>query len=121
MLVDETLVAEPEADARNIAILKFAGAIKDRSYQDFAASLQELFASGYSRLVVDLTDVTAISSAAAGCIIDALAKADERGGMLVFLRPSASVRAFFQLFELADSVTVAADLSNALLALDSGA
>jgi len=62
--------------------------------------LVDLIGNGYNRIVLDLTDVDAIDSAALGAIMGGLRKAREAGGDLRIVAPSTEVGAVLELTNL---------------------
>ena len=99
---------------RGTVVLRPAGALDAHTFQQFETCLNDLFRSGYYKLVVDLSAVEYLSSSGAGVFIGSAAQAREHGGNIVLLNPISNVKAVFDLLGLAKVLPVCHSINEAM-------
>ena len=68
-----------------IDLLKVSGVIDAHTFEHFDDAIQEVFSEGRFRLVLDMSDISYVSSAGAGVLIGSANEADANGGGLLLL------------------------------------
>jgi len=96
------------------AVLNVGGFLDAHTFEKLESHISGLFKNGIYKVVVDLSQVEYISSAGAGVFIGALSEAQENGGNIVLLNPSANVMEVFDLLGLSQIFNVARDKNTAL-------
>lgn len=87
-------------------MITLRGFLDAHTFEQLDTAIQELFAQGKYRLVVDLKDVEYISSAGAGVFIGSLAIAQENGGNIIITQPTQNVQEVFDLLGLSQIFTI---------------
>jgi anti-sigma B factor antagonist len=99
-----------------IDIVKVSGFLDAHTFEQLEEAINNLFAQGRYRLIVDLTNVDYISSAGAGVFIAALSESEENGGKIVLLNPTKAVLDVFDLLGLTQIFSVVGDRQEATAA-----
>ncbi len=81
-----------EIETRDMAVLRIQGELDFTARSDFQDATKALLASSLNKLVVDLTQVTQISSLFIGSLIDAGIKAKAEKRSLAVMAPRKLVR-----------------------------
>ncbi len=98
-------------------LIKLRGFLDAHTFEQLDTAIQDLFADGKYRLVVDLKDVEYISSAGAGVFIGSLAIAQETGGNIIITQPTQNVQEVFDLLGLSQIFTIFASPEEGLAQL----
>ncbi|MCI0341046.1 MAG: STAS domain-containing protein [Planctomycetales bacterium] len=106
-----------EAIAPGVVRIQLRGALGAPSHHQLAEILATLIRGGTVRLVVDCSEVEAISSAGAAACVVAAGHAQARGGNIVLLRPSTPVRELLGVLGIDGVIPYAQDLEEALARL----
>jgi anti-anti-sigma factor len=85
-----------------VAILEVEGEIDAHTACELERALSELLAEGHSRLVLDASQMSFISSAGLRVIVYAYREASQRGGQLRLCELNAQVRRVFEMAALDD-------------------
>ncbi|MCZ7646977.1 MAG: ATP-binding protein [Planctomycetota bacterium] len=104
---------------RFCARLSIAGRIGSQDHHAIREIVHDLIANWSNKLIVDLQDCTLIDSQGIGLLVEARARAMERGGKVVLLNPVASVRQALDLIGILDVIPTFVNLSAAFRALES--
>lgn len=112
MVADDFKLQTENCDG-GVVLLRLGGYLDAHTYERLDQHIAKLYADNKIRLVVDLAEVSYISSAGAGVFIAALNDAHERKGNVVLLNPSSNVRevlemlGFNQIFHIATEISAA--------------
>lgn len=101
---DSKLRVELKCAENGLTWLRLRGSIDTANYSVLDAALKELFFKNCHRVVLDCADVSYISSAGIGIIINALAEAQANRGNLVLMNTSPIAARTLRLFGLQDIV-----------------
>lgn len=97
-----------------IVEIRTDGDIDANTYENVETCVQNLFNEGHHKLIFNLGGVGYISSAGAGVFIQAVGAAQDNGGNIVLLNPSASVKDVFEVLGLAEIFPYATTLEESL-------
>ncbi len=92
-----------ELDTRDVGVVRvvrLSGPLDAVASGDVRKQLSELVREGFSRLVIDLEDVSRIDSTGLGALVTTLKAARDRGGELVLASLSPAVRTVVELTRL---------------------
>ncbi len=106
-----------ESLAPGVVQIQLRGALGAPSHHGLAETFATLIRGGTVRLVLDCSDLEAISSAGAAACVVAASHAQARGGNIVLLRPSAPVRELLGVLGLDTIIPYAEDLAAAFACL----
>jgi Ca-activated chloride channel family protein len=116
--------AAPEAADLNVAtevkgergavVVRLAGKLDAVTFVQVEETLNDLFRKGCFKLIVDLSSVQYISSAGAGVFIGARTQAEQHGGNVVLVSPTANVREVFELLGLTQLFPICQGLPEAM-------
>ncbi len=95
------------------SLVKLGGFLDAHTFEQLDESIQDIFDSGVSKIIVDLAGVEYISSAGAGVFIGSLALAQEKGGNIVLVNPTENVKEVFDLLGLSQIFTITASVAEA--------
>lgn len=107
--IDEDLSAQ-----ENLAILRLTGAVDAHTFDQLEECVENLFAKGVQRLIIDMRNVKYASSAGIGVFIGALAKARQHQGDLLLMNLTPDVKEVFDVLGLTQMFFVAPDKAVAL-------
>ena len=107
-------------ESRSAATVRCKGFIDAHTFDRLEESLDGLLDRGVLRVVVDLGEVTYISSAGLGVLVAAYHQTEERGGILLLARPRPQVRAVLRDTGLEELFVIAKSEDEALRYLDTG-
>jgi len=82
------------------ALLAVSGYLDAHTFEEMEKVMERLFDANIYKIIVDLSQLSYISSAGAGVFISKVGQATENGGNIVFLRPSEPVMEVFDLLGL---------------------
>ena len=116
-MVTEDFTLQSEDCANGAVLLKLGGYLDAHTYERLDQHIARLFADKHYRLVVDLSQVSYISSAGAGVFIGALTDAQEQKGNVVLLNPSPNVREVLDMLGFNQIFKIAGTLDEALTTL----
>lgn len=85
---------------KGITHLKVVGVIDGNTYEKMEKQINTLFAASRYKLVVQMDQVTYISSAGAGVFMTAVGTAQDHGGNIVILKGTKEVKDVFELLGL---------------------
>jgi len=85
---------------RSISKVEVNGYLDAHTFDEFESTLIDLFDEGQYKIIVDMKNVPYISSAGAGVFIWAHGQANNNGGDIVILNPSANVAEVLELLGL---------------------
>ena len=85
--------------AGGVTIIKFTGHVDSDSYTVLGNALDNLLKQGTTKIVVDLSEVTYMSSAGWGVLVGNLKKARDNRGNIVLAALSEEVKAVYELIE----------------------
>ncbi|MBI3272950.1 MAG: anti-sigma factor antagonist [Planctomycetes bacterium] len=97
----------------DIEIFAVHGFLDGSSYEEAERWIEEVFAAGRYRIIVDLSDCQYMSSAGLGVFFGAIGRAQEQGGDIILVAPSPRVKEVFDLMGLSQCATFAADVEAA--------
>lgn len=83
-----------------VTLMSVAGWLDAHTFESLEKAIANLFREGHVRLAVDLGGVEYISSAGAGVFIGTLTAGREKGGDIVLMNPTESVREVFDMLGL---------------------
>jgi anti-sigma B factor antagonist len=98
-------------------LMRLHGYLDAHTYERLDAAIARLFGEQRYRLIVDLSEVSYISSAGAGVFIGALTDAQEHSGNVVLLKPSANVREVLEMLGFNQIFKIVEDEQTALNAV----
>lgn len=101
-------------------ILRCRGFIDSHTYLGLEEPLDSALARDAMRIVVDLGEVTYVSSAGLGVLVGAHKQAEERGGLLVLACPRPEIRTVLEDTGLADLLVIARSENEALRYSEAG-
>lgn len=110
----EQLVVQTREIQPGIHEVRLEGALDFSNAQRLESILNDLFAKGIYRLVVNLRGMTYVSSVGLGCFISSLDVATQNDGNLVFTETPADIQGIFTLSGLAHVLRFAPDEGAAL-------
>lgn len=96
-----------------IAHVKAIGTLDAATYEKMDKTIKNLFSKGYYKLIVNLEQVSYISSAGAGVFIGVVGTAQENNGHILLLRPSTMVHDVFDVLGLLEIFPAAQSLEEA--------
>jgi anti-anti-sigma factor len=108
-------------DGTDIWIVTLSGPIGVSTYEKLDETLAGLFEEEQFRLVVDMQNVSYVSSAGAGVLINAMTQCKDRGGMLVLANVTPNVWEVLELLQLESVLPVATSLPAAVSACSAAA
>lgn len=114
MAVAEELTVQRRERAEGVAMLILTGSINAKTSAQLEAAIQEVCKAGMWNLVLDLANVTYISSSGAGVLMKAFLEARDNQGKLVLATVPASVANILDLLNLQGIIPVAPDVQTAL-------
>ncbi len=71
-----------------VTVLRIAGELRDANQKEFAEAVQGHLDAGRSRLALEFSGLSYVSSAGLGAIVHVTAQANTRGGRIVLAAPS---------------------------------
>jgi len=89
-----------EALSPDVTLVSVAGWLDAHTFESMEKAIANLFKEGRVRLAVDLGNVEYISSAGAGVFIGTLTSGRAKGGDIVLMNPTSSVREVFDMLGL---------------------
>lgn len=89
----------------DITVVNVIGFLDAHTFEYMENTIERLFQDGRYRIVINLGDVDYISSAGAGVFIGSYQAAADKGGAIVLLNPSDSVKEVFDLLGLSQLFT----------------
>lgn len=104
---------EPLGDAQAVAI-RCHGDLDAHTFEHLDEAINAAFDEGTRLLAVDLSGVPYMSSAGIGVLIGSRTEAEDRGGKLVLVNPTATVRDVFESMGFDAVFEIAQDDANAL-------
>ena len=96
-----------------VVLLKIVGGIDAHTFEHLEATLQDLFANGSYRLILDMSEVKYISSSGTGVLVSALSQARDHTGNIVVLSPSRGVQEVFDILDVTGLFLAVADRAQA--------
>lgn len=108
------LTIERKLVDKGAILLTVNGIIDAKTFDRLETALQEVLDRGGGRIVVELADVSYISSAGIGVLMNAMSEAHRRHGELVLLNLSPQVAEIFDALHLTGLFKSAPDLASAL-------
>lgn len=94
----------------NIMMLEIKGEVDAYTSQDLSKTLEDMLGDGYHKIVVEVSQMTFISSAGIRAILYAHKQAVQMGGELRFVGPTDQVRrifeitGYFEIFQISDNL-----------------
>ena len=98
----------------NTVLLEPVGCLDAHTFEKMEQAIRGLFKEKVFRIIVSLPMLDYISSAGAGVFIGNITPAQEKGGNIVLVNPSANVREVFDLLGLSQIFPMADDVEEAL-------
>ncbi|MCY3019266.1 MAG: STAS domain-containing protein [Planctomycetota bacterium] len=92
---------------KKVDVLRLSGELDAHTSKQVQAAINELFAAGHCQLVIDLQNLTYMSSAGAGLFIVVQSEAEEKGGQVVLVNPAPPARYVFDLLGLTAQFRIA--------------
>lgn len=105
-----------EAIGGAIDLITVSGSLDAHSFEEFETAVNNLFAQGRFKIIVDMANLDYISSAGAGVFIAAHTEAEENGAKLVLLSPTKTVAEAFDILGLTEVFSTAKDREEAMAA-----
>lgn len=96
--------------APGVMVINVTGWLDAHTFELMEQAVNNLFAAGTFKLIINLAGVEYISSAGAGVFIGALSSAKEQGGEIVLMNPTQPVREVFDLLGLSQIFKFAANV-----------
>ena len=106
-------------DANGIVILKLRGSLDADTVYEWEAVLDKVIRAKEYRLIMDLAELTYISSAGVGTFIGCIGEVREKGGDIIFLNLSTHILRIFDLLGFTKLFKVMEDKEAALAAFAS--
>lgn len=100
---------------RDVLVIKADGGLNAHTAQEFVSNLEDLIAAGLSKIVVDCTALSYISSYGLGVLIRLHGKLAKRGGDVKICGVKSTVLGVLQLTKLDQVFGIYPDVSRALL------
>ena len=97
-----------------VVVLRLSGALDAHNFDEVDNIFQELFAEDSYKIVLDMEDVSYISSAGVGTLVNSTMQCKENGGNLVLIKISDRLREVLTELGLLDILQHADDLKPAL-------
>jgi anti-anti-sigma factor len=94
-------------------IVRLQGSIDSSNVATLEGTLTRIFDAGVSRIAIDLGEVPFMSSAAYCCLLGAHDRARRNGGVVVFVRPSSTIRDVFSILGFPTGLSYAEDFIEA--------
>jgi anti-anti-sigma factor len=94
-------------------IVRLQGSLDASNVALLDGTLTRLFDRGIARIAIDLGDVPFMSSSAYCCLLGAHDRARRSGGIVVFVRPSSSIRDVFSILGFPTGLSFAEDFIEA--------
>jgi len=94
-------------------IVRLQGSIDAANAPLLEGTLARIFGRGIARIAIDLGDVPFLSSSAYCCLLAAHDRARQNGGLVVFVRPSSTIRDVFSMLGFPTGLTFAEDFIEA--------
>ena len=104
---------EAKQVGEGIAHVKAMGTLDAETYEKMDKTIKNLFSKGFFKLIVNLEQVSYISSAGAGVFIGVVGTAQENNGHILLLRPSTMVHDVFDVLGLLEIFPSAQSLDEA--------
>lgn len=104
-------------EGTSIVMMRCRGDIDAHTCEQFDDAMSGVLAAGADRIVVELTDVGHTSSRGLGVFIRARRVTEDRGGALVLLNPTESVRAVIEVLGFDNVFAIVTSEREALKAL----
>ena len=109
----QELRLDQELLATGVMLIKIRGGIDAHTYEYFEAAIQDLFAKGNYRLILDMSEVRYISSSGTGVLVSALSQARDQNGNIIVLNPSRGVQEVFDILDVGGLFPAAFDAKEA--------
>ncbi len=103
-----------------LAVLECKGNLDSYTFEKLDNTLVHLFGKGCHRVLVDLTDVTHISSAGAGILLSSYKVAQDNGGGLAVVATSPRLLEVFEMLGIATMLNLAPDRDSGFKFLRAG-
>jgi len=100
----------------HVEILRLGGTLDAHSFEELQSILETLFSEGSYNIVLDMADLTYISSAGVGALVAATHEAADHAGHVILVHVQDKVREVLKLLGLDTTFTMAPDLKSALAA-----
>lgn len=97
-----------------LIVVQFDGVLDAHSADQAERMVRDLFDEGFHRIAFDLAKLRTLTSAGAGVLIGGIALAQEAGGDLALVRPTAHVRQILDLLGLTTVFHISDDTDRAL-------
>jgi len=94
-------------------IVRLQGSIDSSNVALLEGTLTRIFDGGVTRIAIDLGEVPFMSSAAYCCLLSAHDRARRNGGVVVFVRPSSTIRDVFAMLGFPTGLSFAEDFIEA--------
>ena len=98
----------------DVMVLTVDGEVDAHTAPELKGALTILLDAGHGRIVVDVSEMTFISSAGLRAILHAHRQAVERGSQIKLVGPTEQVRRVFEIVGLFDLLEIADELDGAL-------
>ncbi len=106
--------AEPLASLKDAFLARVEGVVDSTNVEDFFSLLNAAFKKGARAIIVDLSELSYISSGGLSVLVDAFKKAVRAGGTLVIFGVNDLVKESFEAVSLEKMIPFASDLDEAL-------
>jgi anti-sigma B factor antagonist len=103
-----------EIEEDGIVMMRLFGRIDTRTCDTLQKAIQEVFNSGFYRIVLDVSKIEYFSSAGLGVFINCSTRATENDGNLVLMNPPPQVSTLLMLIGATDTLSIAPDFPSAL-------
>ena len=103
-----------ELEEDGIVMMRLTGRIDARTCDTLQKAIQEVFNSGFFRLVLDVSKIEYFSSAGLGVFINCSSRAIENEGNIVLMNPPPQVSTLLMLIGAGDTLSIARDFNGAL-------
>lgn len=113
-----TLTIERELLPGGVVLLRLAGTVDARTFEQLEMAVQDILARGGNKLIVDLSQVHYLSSAGIGIFMHAMSEARSSGGELVLLALTPAVAEIFESLHLSPLFRIAKNRAEALAGFD---
>ncbi len=114
MALDELTINEELLPEKGVVLFRVFGQLNSHTYEKLETIIQENLTAERYKMIFDLSGVEYIASTCVATFLTSAASAEEHGGMLVLMNPSASVKLVFEMLGLMELFKVSADLPAAL-------
>jgi anti-sigma B factor antagonist len=108
------ITSKPLGDRK--LLITLSGSLDTRTFEEFDQAMQGFISAGNAKIIVDMENVEAVSSAGAGVFIGCQPQVQENGGDIIIAHPCDNVKEVFEmlgineLFQITASIDEAANL-----------